>query len=94
MMLSSSTTVPPYSLWVEGDNVRASYDSNDHGPISKKLLVGVAEYIVWPPSRMGKIQNQPTETNNSSTTTSSGMTTSTNDSKGWPSTQSPRAYWP
>ena len=91
-MMLSSTTVPPYSLWVEGDNVRASYDSNDHGPISKKLLVGVAEYIVWPPSRIGKIHNHVSETNNSTTTTT--VTTSTNDSKGWQPTQSPRAYWP
>ena len=51
--------VPPYSLWVEGDNSRVSIDSRyrDHGPISKKLLVGIAEYRIWPPWRIGKLEN-------------------------------------
>jgi hypothetical protein len=46
-------SVPPYSLWVEGDNSANSVDSNNHGPISKKLMMGIAEYVLWPPSRMG-----------------------------------------
>jgi hypothetical protein len=48
---------------VEGDNSPVSIDSRynattnggGHGPVSKKLLVGIAEYIVWPPWRMGKV---------------------------------------
>ena len=49
--------VPPYSLWVEGDNDQNSHDSRnkDHGAISKKLLVGIAEYVVWPPTRMKRL---------------------------------------
>eukprot|EP00533_Pseudo-nitzschia_delicatissima_P015486 CAMPEP_0197263442 /NCGR_PEP_ID=MMETSP1432-20130617/1168_1 /TAXON_ID=44447 /ORGANISM="Pseudo-nitzschia delicatissima, Strain UNC1205" /LENGTH=148 /DNA_ID=CAMNT_0042727935 /DNA_START=176 /DNA_END=619 /DNA_ORIENTATION=- len=39
--------IPPYSLLVEGDNRSDSKDSR--GPVSKKLLVGIAEYRVWPP---------------------------------------------
>lgn len=56
--------VPPYSLWVEGDNARISVDSRhqDHGPVSKKLLVGIAEYRVWPPWRMGKLGTSKVET--------------------------------
>ncbi|MGK3738663.1 MAG: signal peptidase I [Bacillariaceae sp.] len=49
--------VPPYYIWVEGDNRSNSRDSRykNHGPVSKKILVGIAEYRVWPPWRMGKI---------------------------------------
>lgn len=51
-----SPHVPSYSLWVEGDNTANSSDSRtDHGPISKKLLVGIAEYRVWPPTRIEKL---------------------------------------
>jgi hypothetical protein len=55
-MRIATPSVPPYSLWVEGDNVNNSLDSNNyHGPVSKKLLMGIAEYVVWPPTRMGKL---------------------------------------
>jgi len=55
-MRLASPCVPPYSLWVEGDNLRNSLDSStDHGPITKKLLVGIAEYRIWPPTRIGKL---------------------------------------
>ena len=58
-MRIATTSVPPYSLWVHGDNLTNSYDSRnkEHGPVSKKLLVGIAEYILWPPTRWGVIQN-------------------------------------
>ena len=58
-MRIATTYVPPYSLWVEGDNLANSYDSRnkEHGPVSKKLLVGIAEYILWPPTRWGGLQN-------------------------------------
>jgi hypothetical protein len=59
MMRVVTTCVPPYSLWVEGDNPTKSKDSrhDDHGPVSKKLLVGIAEYRAWPPWRIGKLNN-------------------------------------
>mmetsp|Transcript_3540 Transcript_3540/g.5341 ORF Transcript_3540/g.5341 Transcript_3540/m.5341 type:complete len:229 (+) Transcript_3540:84-770(+) len=44
-------SIPSYSIWVEGDNTSSSDDSNKTGPISKKSIVGVAEAIIWPPSR-------------------------------------------
>mmetsp|Transcript_53322 Transcript_53322/g.59592 ORF Transcript_53322/g.59592 Transcript_53322/m.59592 type:complete len:226 (+) Transcript_53322:31-708(+) len=52
--------VPAYKLWVEGDNPNCSRDNryNNHGPVSKKLLVGVAEYRVWPPWRIGKLDKR------------------------------------
>lgn len=49
--------VPPYSLYVGGDNEDLSRDSRQYGPISQNLLVGIAEYIVWPPSRMRRISS-------------------------------------
>jgi Signal peptidase, peptidase S26 len=52
-----TTSVPPYSIWVEGDNAANSQDSQFHGPVSKKLLIGIAEYRVWPPWRVGKLDN-------------------------------------
>jgi hypothetical protein len=52
-------SIPAYSLWVEGDNRANSEDSNVYGPISKKLLVGQAERIVWPPSRWSRIKRIP-----------------------------------
>ena len=54
--------VPSYGLWVEGDNDEEehesepkSVDSRTFGAVSKNLLVGVAERVVWPPSRWGLI---------------------------------------
>ena len=54
--------VPPYSLFLEGDNHTNSRDSRHIGPISKGLLVGIAEYVLWPPTRMGRIErNTPSD---------------------------------
>ena len=71
--------VPPFALWVEGDNhgvdattandrakstgggndaqttTYKSIDSRSYGPISKNLLIGVAELVVWPPTRWGSV---------------------------------------
>jgi signal peptidase I len=44
-------SLPVYTFYVEGDNSTTSVRMDD--PISKHLLVGIAEYIVWPPSRWG-----------------------------------------
>lgn len=55
-MRVASPSVPSYSLWLEGDNIANSKDSTtSHGPVTKKLLVGVAEYRIWPPTRIGKL---------------------------------------
>jgi signal peptidase I len=54
-------SVPDYSLYVEGDNKANSVDSRNstHGAVSKNLLVGVAEYVLWPPSRWQRIKRVP-----------------------------------
>jgi Signal peptidase, peptidase S26 len=89
-MKIASPAVPPYSLWVEGDNREKSRDSrklkdrDGHGPVSKKLLCGVAEYRIWPLRRIGKLPKQvPLPT----TATSSSQ-------DGIRDKQRPRAYWP
>ena len=46
-----SARVPQGHVWVEGDNEKASRDSNWYGPISRSLVMGRASAIVWPPSR-------------------------------------------
>ena len=49
-------SLPSHSLYVQGDNVANSQDSRKYGAVSKNLLVGIAEYVVWPPSRWQRIQ--------------------------------------
>lgn len=69
-------TVPPFALWVEGDNnggnvdkfnssyengelvdgknaslSSSSVDSRTYGPVCKNNVIGIAERIIWPPSR-------------------------------------------
>jgi hypothetical protein len=67
-VLQALTTIPPYSIWVQGDSTEHnSLDSRQHGPVSKKLLVGIAERVVWPPSRFGALHrsgNNMTHSNN------------------------------
>lgn len=57
-MRVATSCVAPYSMWVEGDNRANSYDSQQQGTISKHLLVGVAEYVVWPPTRFQKLSKE------------------------------------
>jgi hypothetical protein len=54
-------SVPDFSLYMEGDNKANSVDSRNsvHGAVSKKLLAGVAEYVLWPPSRWQRINRMP-----------------------------------
>jgi hypothetical protein len=40
--------LPPYTLYLEGSNRESSQDSRELGPLSKNLLIGVAEWVVWP----------------------------------------------
>ncbi|KAL5629920.1 hypothetical protein BROUX41_001526 [Berkeleyomyces rouxiae] len=50
------TVVPAGHVWVEGDNSNNTLDSNTYGPISIRLIEGTAEYIVWPPNRIGPVR--------------------------------------
>ena len=46
--------VPFGHVWVEGDNTEDTRDSNDFGPLSKSMIVGVADRVVYPRTRAGK----------------------------------------
>lgn len=45
--------IPRNHLWVEGDNLFHSIDSNNFGPISQALVVGKVTGVVWPLLRFG-----------------------------------------
>eukprot|EP00053_Salpingoeca_punica_P002959 m.40408 g.40408 ORF g.40408 m.40408 type:complete len:175 (+) comp11884_c0_seq2:180-704(+) len=51
--------VPPGHAWIEGDCRQRSHDSNDYGPVPLGLLLGRADWIVWPLSRIGRLERQP-----------------------------------
>ncbi|KAL7523804.1 hypothetical protein ACHAWF_000672, partial [Thalassiosira exigua] len=50
--------VPAFSLWVEGDNSTRSVDSRNYGAVCKNNVIGIAEQIIWPPYRWGRILPQ------------------------------------
>jgi len=112
-MKIATTSVPPYSLWVEGDNKNNSNDSRTrrrlrrntdtvdvaasgrHGPVSKKLLIGIAEYRIWPPWRFGKLSKQAPSWKNKSQQGDEGVGDISSRSHGRHGQQQrPRAYWP
>lgn len=47
--------IPASHLWVEGDNVFHSIDSNTFGPISVGLVLGKATHVIFPFKRFGAI---------------------------------------
>jgi signal peptidase I len=51
-------TIPSFTIHVEGDNIENSEDSRMYGPVSKNLVHGIAEIIVWPPSRWQVLKRQ------------------------------------
>jgi inner membrane protease subunit 2 len=52
--MAPEVRVPFGHVWLEGDNWRASQDSNYFGPVSRSLIVGKAMGVVWPPERWGR----------------------------------------
>jgi signal peptidase I len=50
--------IPAGEWFVLGDNRGNSADSRVLGPIDGKLIIGVADAIVYPPSRAGSILPQ------------------------------------
>lgn len=50
-MIHKIEHIRPYDLWVESDNGQIAYN----GSVSKKLMKGKVDRILWPPSKMGKV---------------------------------------
>lgn len=53
-VMAPRVKVPYGHVWLEGDNWRASQDSNYFGPVSRSLIVGRAVGVVWPVGRWGR----------------------------------------
>mmetsp|Transcript_11130 Transcript_11130/g.35323 ORF Transcript_11130/g.35323 Transcript_11130/m.35323 type:complete len:163 (+) Transcript_11130:34-522(+) len=53
------TRVPRGHCWVEGDNPGMSMDSASlYGPVPLALIEGVVRHVVWPISRIGKVESK------------------------------------
>lgn len=50
-------TVPEGYVWLCGDNARVSVDSNVYGPIPQENVFGKVIAQVWPPNRLGLVEN-------------------------------------
>ena len=50
--------IPKGHVWVQGDNLHNTVDSNKYGPVSLGLVVGVATHIVWPLGRIQRLDNE------------------------------------
>lgn len=48
--------IPEGSYFMMGDNRDDSLDSRYWGPLSEELIIGKADYIFWPISRLGAIE--------------------------------------
>ncbi|KAL1824699.1 hypothetical protein DCAR_0312787 [Daucus carota subsp. sativus] len=48
--------IPDGHCWVEGDNSASSLDSKSIGPVPLGLIKGRATHIIWPPQRIGKVE--------------------------------------
>lgn len=55
-VVGHSIDVPPGHFFVMGDNSRGSHDSRFWGFVPQELLIGRADVIFWPPTRMRLIK--------------------------------------
>uniref|UniRef100_A0A8D9ESN1 Mitochondrial inner membrane protease subunit 2 n=1 Tax=Cacopsylla melanoneura TaxID=428564 RepID=A0A8D9ESN1_9HEMI len=55
---SNIVKVPQGHIWVEGDHIGHSMDSNMFGPVSLGLVTAKASSIVWPPSRWQYLKSE------------------------------------
>ncbi|KAL6645181.1 hypothetical protein ACP70R_016789 [Stipagrostis hirtigluma subsp. patula] len=53
--------IPEGHCWVEGDNAARSWDSRAFGPIPLGLIYGRVTHIVWPPSKIGRVERKMPE---------------------------------
>ncbi|KAL8132520.1 uncharacterized protein LOC141712105 [Apium graveolens] len=50
--------IPDGHCWVEGDNSASSLDSKSIGPVPLGLIKGRATHIIWPPKRIGRVEQR------------------------------------
>jgi len=50
--------IPRGHVWVQGDNLTNTVDSNKYGPVSLGLVIGVASHVIWPLGRLERLDNQ------------------------------------
>ncbi|KAL5724421.1 hypothetical protein ACHQM5_007687 [Ranunculus cassubicifolius] len=50
--------IPNGHCWVEGDNPSISLDSRSFGPIPLGLIEGKATHVIWPPQRVGRVDQK------------------------------------
>ena len=49
--------IPPYRVWLEGDNKKNSTDSRTYGPVPESLLRGKVVFKVYPFREMGWVKH-------------------------------------
>ncbi|PKI35856.1 hypothetical protein CRG98_043765 [Punica granatum] len=54
---SRSVMVPKGHVWIQGDNMYASTDSRNFGPVPYGLILGKVFCRVWPPEGFGSISH-------------------------------------
>ncbi|XP_019153982.1 PREDICTED: mitochondrial inner membrane protease subunit 1 [Ipomoea nil] len=55
---SITVKVPKGHVWIQGDNIYASKDSRQLGPIPYGLILGKVFYRVWPPEGFGSLAHE------------------------------------
>ncbi|XP_006649402.1 mitochondrial inner membrane protease subunit 2-like [Oryza brachyantha] len=50
--------IPEGHCWVEGDNAARSWDSRSFGPIPLGLIKGRVTHLIWPPSKIGRVDTK------------------------------------
>ncbi|XP_062161082.1 mitochondrial ATP-independent inner membrane protease subunit 1a-like [Alnus glutinosa] len=52
---SETVVVPKGHVWIEGDNIYASRDSRQYGPVPYGLVEGKIFWKIWPPKEFGSL---------------------------------------
>ncbi|EME47777.1 hypothetical protein DOTSEDRAFT_69647 [Dothistroma septosporum NZE10] len=69
-MRHGKVVVPEGHVWVEGDNIGKTVDSNVYGPVSESLILGKATMLIWP---MSQFTQKPWEGYKSKTMIAKGL---------------------